>query len=156
RIGQLVLDEPITAAGVPLTATEGTPFLGTVASFRDPDAFATAAEYTATIDWGDGALTAVLITQPGGPGTPFQVYGSHTYAGAAPRRGAVTIQDTDTALNRATVTSLLTVLDAALTAVGTGGRAKPGKAFRRVVASFADANGSATAGDFTAVIHWGD
>jgi hypothetical protein len=36
---------------------------------------------TATIDWGDGSPRSTgLITQPGGPGTPFIVSGNHTYA----------------------------------------------------------------------------
>ena len=42
------------------------------------------ADFTATIDWGDGTpLTAGTISQPGGVGTAYVVTGSHTYADPA-------------------------------------------------------------------------
>ena len=42
-----------------------------------------------TINWGDGGSShATSITQPGGTGTVFEVFGTHTYAeeGTQPRR----------------------------------------------------------------------
>ena len=32
-----------------------------------------------SLDWGDGTTSAGTVTQPGGPGAPFQVSGTHTY-----------------------------------------------------------------------------
>ena len=65
-------------------------FNGPVASFTDanPDG-STIADFTATIDWGDGTpMTAGTISQPGGVGTAYIVSGSHTYAdsGVTPAR----------------------------------------------------------------------
>jgi len=48
-------DPAITATGTAVSSTEGKPFSGTVATFTDPDTTATASEYSATIDWGDGS-----------------------------------------------------------------------------------------------------
>ena len=60
----------ITVTGKNVSATEGAPFSGAVASFTDPDAAATAAEYTAAIDWGDTTSSAGTVSGPvGGPFT---------------------------------------------------------------------------------------
>src|SRR5438034_350994 len=50
-------DPPISATGKALSATEGNTFNGAVATFTDADTSATASEYAATIDWGDGSPT---------------------------------------------------------------------------------------------------
>src|SRR6266581_3758372 len=50
-------DQPISASGTTVSATEGAGFSGAVATFTDPDTAATASEYAATIDWGDGSGT---------------------------------------------------------------------------------------------------
>ena len=69
--------------GSPVTIAPNTPF---AATFSDAgfEAGATAANYAATIDWGDGMTTpgTVQITQAGGPGVPTlgTVSGSHYYA----------------------------------------------------------------------------
>jgi hypothetical protein len=90
-------DESITASGTTFTATEGASFAGTVATFADPDTAATAAEYAATIDWGDGsATTSGVIT--GGAGS-FNVSGTHTYTEEGGYRVTVTISDVDNAAN---------------------------------------------------------
>jgi streptogramin lyase len=156
QIGEVILDAHIAASGTPLSTTEGTPFTGTVASFTDPDRFAAAAEYTAVIDWGDGTVSTGLIFQPGGPGTPFQVFGSRSFAEEGTRSVTVTIQDADAALNRTVVTSPLTVGDAPLSAAGTLGTAVLNQVFTATVATFTDANPAAPLSDFAAAIHWGD
>jgi hypothetical protein len=150
-------DPPITATGVPVTATEGIAFNGTVATFTDPDTNATASEYSATIDWGDGSPTSAGTVSGPTAGT-FTVTGSHTYADEGVYTTTVVITDSDTASNTKTVTSTATVGDAALTSgppvpiIATEGMAFSGT----VVGSFSDANPGATAADFTATIHWGD
>ena len=51
----------------------------------------TIADFTATIDWGDGTpLTAGTVSQPGGVGTAFIVSGSHTYADSGVNGGTGT------------------------------------------------------------------
>ena len=75
----IVTDPPITASGVTFNATEGTAFTGTVATFTDPDPLSTAAEYDATIDWGDSSpIDMGVISGP--TGGPFTItFGSSTY-----------------------------------------------------------------------------
>ena len=68
-------------------------FIGPVGSFTDanpapPTGSSTIADFTATIDWGDGTpMTAGVISQPGGPGTAYIVSGSHTYADSGQTTG---------------------------------------------------------------------
>ena len=74
----------LTATGVTFAATTGVPFQGTVASFTSNDPSATAAEFTATINYGDGTASSAgtVVAAPGG----FIVVGSHTLHDRQPRR----------------------------------------------------------------------
>jgi Bacterial Ig-like domain (group 1) len=146
-------DPLITAAGKTINATEGLPFSGPVATFVDPDLSATAAEYAATINWGDGSpLSAGTIT--GGSGN-FTVAGTHTYAEEGPPLPVtVTITDIDTPSNTATAHSTANVADAPLTASGMS--LLSGPTYAGPVATFTDANSLSTTADFTATIDWGD
>jgi PKD repeat protein len=145
----------MAATGTAVSATEGAPFSGPVATFTEPDASAPASQYTATIDWGDSSTSTGTVTGPAGG--PFTVNGSHTYAEEGSYPVKVTITDNVNSSNTTTATSTATVADAALTA-GTltlnGGveGVSPGNASFM----FTDANPFATSADFTAAINWGD
>ncbi len=89
---------PLTVTAVNFNATAGAPFVGTIASFINPDPFGTAASYTATIDWGDGTTSTGTIT---GTGT-LAVTGSHTYAD--PGIDAVSVQISHNLGNTTTAT----------------------------------------------------
>jgi hypothetical protein len=73
-----------TVADAPLAASCATPtvstaaFSGNTATFTDANPGATAADFTATIDWGDGSTSPGVVT--GLVGGPFTVSGTHTYA----------------------------------------------------------------------------
>src|SRR5205823_14171442 len=56
-----VIDAALTGAPNPITAVVGVPFAGPVASFSDPNPFAVASDFTATISWGDGTTSAGTI-----------------------------------------------------------------------------------------------
>jgi large repetitive protein len=86
----VVADAALTAAGVTVSAVPGSPFQGTVATFTDTDPGGTAADYTATIDWGDGSPPDQGTISAQGSG--FAVSGSHTYTTAA---NTITVQVTD-------------------------------------------------------------
>ena len=146
-------DLPITAIGTTISATEGTPFSGTVATVIDPDTSATAAEYAATIDWGDSSSpTAGTITGP--IGGPFTVTGTHTYTKFGTYTVTVLVTDIDTPSITATAISTANVADAPITASCTDQISS--QTYAGVVAAFLDANPFGTASEFTATINWGD
>jgi hypothetical protein len=86
-----VLDAPLTAARVPIQATEGQPFQGLVATFTDSDPNGTLGDYNATVDWGEGQTSPATLTAKAGGG--FNVSGNHTYAEEGVYRIRVIIND---------------------------------------------------------------
>lgn len=148
-----VNDPAISATGKSINATEGALFSGVVASFTDPDPAATAAEYSATIDWGDGTpLSSGTISGP--TGGPFNVSGSHTYLEEGSYTITVMITDVDNASNTATAESQATVADAPLTGSCTDSTSL--MVFNGVVQTFSDADPNGTVTDYSATINWGD
>src|SRR5258708_6837705 len=87
-----ISDRAITAAGTGVSAAEGKAFAGQVATFSDVDTNATAADYSATINWGDGATSTGVVSGPGGG--PYSVSGSHTYATTGSFTITTTVTDT--------------------------------------------------------------
>jgi hypothetical protein len=69
----------ITPAVIP-SQLVGTPFSGPVATFTSQSPTATPADFTVSLDWGDGTSGTGTVTQPDGPGGSFLVTGSTTYA----------------------------------------------------------------------------
>ena len=93
-----VNDAPLTATATPISAVEGQPLTNVqVATFTDANPVALLSDFpltNVTINWGDGSSSnATAITQPGGVGTPFYVFGSHTYAEEGVSTVSVVIQD---------------------------------------------------------------
>jgi hypothetical protein len=146
-------DPSITAAGTPVSATEGAAFSGQVATFTDPDTSATPGEYAATIEWGDGTSTEGTVSGSGGS---FAVSGEHTYADEGSYEVKVAINDRDNSAISASTTSSATVLDAALAASGVSPMPISPQSFGGTVANFTDANTTSTTADFIATIDWGD
>jgi hypothetical protein len=72
-----VADAALASAGT--SAVSAQSFSGTIATFTDGDTSSTPADFTATIDWGDGSPTSIA-TVSGGNGN-YSVIGSHTYTG---------------------------------------------------------------------------
>jgi hypothetical protein len=85
-----VADAALTASGVPVNASAGTAVTATVATFSDADPAGVVSDYTASINWGDGASSAGTVTALG---TGFAVAGTHTYAHGGTYQIAVTISD---------------------------------------------------------------
>ena len=87
-----VQDAPLTASGVPVSATAGVAVKATVATFTHAKPAGAASDYTASINWGDGSSsTAGTVSAAAGGG--FEVKGSHTYAAAGKYTTSVTISD---------------------------------------------------------------
>ena len=102
RATALVADAPIRAAGMPIT----TPLVvsGRVATFSDDaDPDGPAADFTATVDWGDGSTPSTGTISGPDSGGRFGVSGSHTYA--ATGRYSVKVVVTSTGGSRDSVTS---------------------------------------------------
>jgi uncharacterized repeat protein (TIGR01451 family) len=76
----VVADAPLTGTGRSFVSAN--PVSAVVATFTDADPNGTVADYTATIDWGDGSPASAGTVAPGASG--FSVSGSHTYGGAGP------------------------------------------------------------------------
>jgi PKD repeat protein len=131
----------------------------TIATFLDNNAAAPAADFTATVTWGDGSTTTLSGASGGivalGAGK-FAVQASHTYAEEGSYTLSVQILDvggSTTAAGRG-----ITVADAALSHLSVKNpSAKAGHDTGTfTVATFSDANLSAPVTDFTATVTWGD
>jgi hypothetical protein len=151
-----VADAPLSASPVSFTTAEGAVFSGPVATFTDADPSpTTAADYTVTIDWGDGtASSAGVVAQPGGPGTAYTVSGAHAYA--LDGTYTPTVKITDAGGATAQVTPRATVTDVPLSATGVDVSAEVGVASTNLVARLTDANPLATEVDASATVNWGD
>src|SRR5258708_3313833 len=100
----------ITAMPVDFRVAEGTAFNDAVATFTDDNAAATPADFTATIDWGDGSpTTAGMIFASS---AAFAVVGQHTYADEGSFTVTVTISHVSPGTGTATPTDTATVTQA--------------------------------------------
>jgi hypothetical protein len=144
----------LTATAATVTATEGTKLQNaTVATFTNANVGNQEdfADYTATIDWGDGTpLDTGVITGTAGS---YTVLGTHTYADA----GTYTVHVTasDEYLATATVNSTATVGDVGITATGVPVVELRGSTAPVPVATFTDTN-QLDFMPYVAVINWGD
>jgi uncharacterized protein (TIGR03118 family) len=91
---QAISDQPLTALGTTVAAPVGTAFTGLVASFTDADPAAKPADFTATINWGDGHTSAGTIAAGANGG--FTVSGTNTFAKKGTFAISVVITDTNT------------------------------------------------------------
>lgn len=147
-------DLTITASGNDVSATEGLATTTNVATFTDPDATATAAEYSANIDWGDGSSSSGTIASAGGGN--FMVAGTHKYVEEGSYTTTVVITDSDNSSNSATTQSTARVADAPVTATPGCAMASPAD-YNGPTAMFTDSAGTfGSASDFAATINWGD
>jgi hypothetical protein len=139
-----------------VSGSQGTPINNAqVATFSTTYTANVAADFTATIDWGDGTTTLGTVLGAGGS---FTVDGSHTYA--SPGTDTITVGVADDAPGTATASGTSTATIAARTLVGTMVLASATEATAlantTTVATFTDSVNSDTASDFTATVDWGD
>ncbi|HEY7966414.1 MAG TPA: PKD domain-containing protein [Solirubrobacteraceae bacterium] len=87
-----VADAALAVGAVSLPALRvGQQFSGTVTTFSDADAQATASDYSVGLNWGDGSATLATLTT-GGDGR-FAVSGAHEYATPGTYQVSVGIRD---------------------------------------------------------------
>jgi CSLREA domain-containing protein len=153
-------DKPLQLIGTsPVSSVEGKSFSATLAHFSDFDVQSIPADFTATIDWGDGSPTSPGVIKPNAAGG-FDVAGGHTYAEEGSNTVTITIKDTtgrdDAGGASLVATTLANIADAPIHATAKTISANEGRLFAGTVATFTDENLSAPLGDFTATINWGD
>ena len=146
-------DDTLSAAGSPVSGAEGTTFSGTVATFTDTRPSAPASDFAATIVWGDGTTTAGTVTEAAGI---FTISGAHAYLDEGSFTIVSTVNDVGgTASASAQSTASIAEADV-LTITPITFSAVAGATFTGEVATAHDSNLAALAGDFTAIIAWGD
>jgi hypothetical protein len=147
-VWQLLLEGP---AGAPVEGTSATGI--SLDTFTDPAGSGT--QTVQSIDWGDGTALDTTSGSITWSGTTATVKGNHTYAHYGTYLVTITIAKSGRPL--LVLTSAISVQDATLTATGTAVSATANTALNNVqVATFTDANTLSTAGNFIAVIFWGD
>jgi hypothetical protein len=87
----VVGDAPLSASGSSFAVVKKSTFTHTVATFTDANPGGTAAEFSASIDWGDGRTSAGVVSALAGGG--FAVGGSHRYDFKGSYRITVRIAD---------------------------------------------------------------
>jgi PKD repeat protein len=153
-----VLDAQLTAEHAAFNAPEDVATTGVVATFTDPNLAAPVTGFTASITWGDGSPADTGNITQLAPGV-FAVSGTHTYTDSDPNIDPegfpVGVTITDIGGSVAFASSQANVFDQVLVDPPTNFKAVAGTVFQGNVASFSTAP-LATAGEFTAVINWGD
>jgi uncharacterized repeat protein (TIGR01451 family) len=116
-----VADAPLTATGTTITTMAGDPFTGTVASFTDANPEGTSADFTATIDWGDGTTSSGTIDANDRGG--FDVRADKRYN--TPGAFTITIAIADVGGARASATSQVQVNPSSAAVLTVSGQAIP-------------------------------
>ncbi|HEV3343343.1 MAG TPA: DUF4214 domain-containing protein [Pirellulales bacterium] len=147
-------DTLVAGTSVTGSSTEAATFSGTVATFTDTTyAGNLPADFSASIDWGDGTISAGTVSGSAGS---FTVSGSHVYAEEGTKTATVVLSDDAPGTATGTATAMIDVADASLTATGTAVSSVEFTTFSGLVAAFTDADPNGTASDYTATIAWGD
>ena len=145
----------VASGGSNLTAVEGAGSTFTLATFTDPGGAEPLADYSASVDWGDGSNSAGVISYNSATGV-FTVSGSHTYADDGAYTATLMIHHDSAPIMP--MTDGVTVSDPGVSA--TGGlalNATEGGAFgSQVVATFTDPGGAEPLSDYSATVNWGD
>ncbi|HEX7378698.1 MAG TPA: DUF4214 domain-containing protein, partial [Pirellulales bacterium] len=136
------------------SATEGSTFSGTLATFTDANPNASTADFTADVDWGDHSTVIAGRPQISESNGTFTVTSSHVYAEEGGYTATVTITDVGGAT--ATAKPVVNVVDAALNVTAATITATATNVFDGTVATFTDPGGAEPLTDYSASVHWGD
>ena len=150
-----VIYASLTSSGTLVTGIAGQSITDTIATFVDKYSAAKLANFTASVDWGDGQVTDGLVTQPGGIGSGFVVTGTHAWA--KPQSYPITVSIFENGDARDVANSTAVLADASLSAAGT--TLSPifeGGLFGGTVGTFTTGNLLAGPSDFVSTIDWGD
>jgi hypothetical protein len=150
-----VQNQSLSASNDTTNATEGPNGAGAVVGhFNDSNSYATADDFSADIDWGNGLHTAGAVVPSGNGGADFYVV-----AYDVPVDSNASVITTINGAGGGSVQSqyYVAVTDAALNASGSDFNTTQNQDVGNVVASFTDNNtNSPPDSDFSANIYWGD
>jgi hypothetical protein len=153
-----VADAPPSISNQTLAAQVNTALSGTLATFTDPGGAEPLADYSATVDWGDGSGTTTgAISGPDANGL-FTISGSHTYAAVSTPTITLTVHH-DAVTPDATIQDPVTVSAGPPAVIPiTAGTlaATEGAALNTTLATFTDPSGAGALGTYSATISWGD
>jgi hypothetical protein len=129
-----------------------------IASFTDANPMGAVADFTTTIDWGDGTpQSAGQVTQPGGVGTAFIVSGNHTYLNPSAAGYTVTVFIRDDGGSSLTITRTIVVNPSVITVTPQTFNAVEGQPVSNVVvATFHDSGLAGPLSSYTATIDWNE
>ena len=150
-------DQQITLSIAAQSSVEGRQVGPNLATFTDPDSSASASQYTASVNWGDGSPSVYGTIRPtttmsAGP-AQFTVAGGHVYSDAGSFLICMRVQDTDNR-NGASDCAVANVDEAPITVRGlTDALVNP---YCDAVATVADSNPAAFSGDYSTTVDWGD
>ena len=160
--GSAIIADAALTAGAPTLLTPNTgvalPSSTVVGTFTDANTFATTADFTGTIGWGDGSppSTAVFVATAT-PGL-FDVEGGHTYAKAGVYTTLITVHDDGG--SQVVITGSSTVTDLPVTGATNSFTSTEGQSTGTfALATFTDPNTLATVADVNATLAiggWGD
>jgi hypothetical protein len=160
--GSAIIADAALTAGAPTLLTPHTgvalPSSTVVGTFTDANTFATTADFTGTIGWGDGSppSTAVFVATAT-PGL-FDVEGGHTYAKAGVYTTLITVHDDGG--SQVVITGSSTVTDLPVTGATNSFTSTEGQSTGTfALATFTDPNTLATVADVNAILAiggWGD
>jgi len=142
----------VTSAVTPVEG--GTVAAGVVARAHNPEGAGLASEYTATIEWEEGAAPQAATVTVSGEEIDVVAPAPHAYAEEGLKL-TVSIEDTS---SHAAGSTAVTVADAPLAISINGGvgiGVTAGQPFTLMLGTFEDADPNALASDYTATVQWG-
>jgi len=143
----------LLGVGDSISGQEGSSFSGQVATFKDLGPSEAVINYTASINWGDGAHTVGTIAA--GPSTgSFTVSGTHTYAKQGDYVTSIKIDDADG--DTTSIAGSAHPTNAPITGNAINIQASSGVQFASIIGHFDDANPLEGVSDFIASLSWGD
>ncbi len=146
----LVPDVSVTASTIAPFANA--PFDGQVGTFTAGYSTSPAGDFSATMNWGDGTTGPVSVGQPGGPGTPYVVTGTHTYTGLTTYATDLTVTDVAIPSNTGSSSATADVSSLAATPITSYANLP----FDGQVGTFTVGDSTSPVGDFSATMDWGD
>lgn len=99
-----IQNAPLIVTGMYFQTKPNVPFNGLIATFLDQNPYASIADFTATVNWGDGTALGIAAISQIGLSDTYDVTANHTYALSGLKVVTITVHDGNN-LNMATGTS---------------------------------------------------